>query len=142
MQLGPPTPSIWNDLAIAGIGIFGAGLFASCSVAVRRANAYLDGTTLYYTSGWRGYRHVDLARVTDAHVVEDKRDEGYDLRLSGNGNLKKFPIAHPAPGFIPDLSREIIATALASNPNKAATAKAVATLRTGWLESSDDSSHG
>ncbi len=135
MQTTPPRPDIWRNLGVGAFGVAGTGVFGWCALAIRRANAYLEGTTLYYTSGfWFGYRYADLARVTEARVSEDKRDEGFDLRLLGNGNLKKFPLSHASTGVLPELSREILATALAANPNKAVTTEVIATLRSSLSE--------
>jgi hypothetical protein len=141
MQIAPPKPSLWNNLLVIVLGLGGSGLFGWCAVAVRRASSYVEGTTLFYRSGfWIGYRRADLARVTQARISQDKRDEGFDLRLSGNGNLKKFPLSHAGTGVLPELSREILATALGANPDKAVTAEAIATLRSSVSESANESS--
>lgn len=98
MQLSPPQPALWQNLSVVALGLVGSGLFGWCSLAVRRADAYLEGTTLYVRSSfWFGYRSADLARVSRVRISEDKRDGGYDILLSGDGNLKRFPLAHPAP---------------------------------------------
>lgn len=140
MQLVPPRAPLLNDLVIGAIGLAGSGLFGSCALAIRRSNAYLDGTTLHYNSGWFGYRAADLARVTEARIKEDKRDDGYDLVLKGDGNLKKFPLAHPATGRFPTASAEILVAALEANPNNASVADAIFAMRTGLAELEEESS--
>ncbi len=135
MQTTPPRPDIWSNLGVGAFGVAGAGLFGWCALNVRRATAYLDGTTLRYHGGF-GFsdRYADLARVTEARIGEDTRYGGYDLLLTGSGNLKKFPLSHPSTGVLPEPSREILATALAANPNKAVTAEAIAALRSSFSE--------
>ena len=140
MQLVPPRAPLVNDIVIGAIGLAGSGLFGSCAVAVRRSNAYLEGTTLHYSNGWFGYRTADLARVTEARIKEDKRDDGFDLVLKGNGTLKKFPLAHPATGQFPTLSAEKLITALEANPNEAAVAEAISNMRSGLAELRKESS--
>ena len=134
MQLAPPKPSIGTNLVVILLGLGGAGLFGWCSIAIRRSGAYLEGTTLYYRDGWFGYRHADLARVTSARISDENRYGGFDLRLSGNGDLKKLPLVYPASGALPELSRERLATALAANPDKAVVAGAIATLKSSESE--------
>lgn len=134
MQLEPPKPSIWRNLGVIVLGLGGAGFFGWGALAVRREGAYLEGTTLYYRSGFSfGDRSVDLAKVTTARIAENKRDDGFDLLLSGNGSLKKFPLAYASTDVLPEPSREILATALAANPNNAAVAAAIATLRSSFF---------
>lgn len=133
MQLSPPKPSIGRNLVVILLGLGGAGLFGSCSVAIRRSGAYLEGTELYYRDGWFGYRSEDLAKVTSARISEENRYGGFDLRLLGNGNLRKFPLAYPATGVLPEMSRERLAAALAANPDKAVVAEAIATLKSSRL---------
>ena len=140
MQLVPPRAPLLNNLVIAAIGLAGSGFFGSCALAIRRSNAYLDGTTLHYSNGWFGYRAADLARVTEARIKQDKKDEGYDLVLQGNGNLKKFPLAHPATGPFPTASAEILVAALEANPNKAAVTDAIFAMRSGLAELEEESS--
>ena len=139
MQLVPPRAPLLNDLVIGAIGLAGSGFFGSCALAIRRSNAYLEGTTLHYCSGWFGYRAANLARVTEARIKEDKRDDGHDLVLKGDGNLKKFPLAHPATGRFPTTSAEILVAALEANPNKAAVADAIFAMRRGLAELEEES---
>lgn len=140
MQLVPPRAPLLNDLVIGAIGLAGSGFFGSCALAIRRSNAYLCGTTLHYSSGWFGYRAADLASVTEARVKDDKRDEGYDLVLKGNGNLKKFPLGHPATGRFPTASAEILVAALEANPNQAAVVDAIVAMRNSLAELEQESS--
>ena len=126
---------IWSNFGVCAFGVAGAGLFGWCAFNVRRATSYLEGTTLRYHGGF-GFsdRYADLARVTEARIGEDTRDGGYNLLLTGSGNLKKFPLSHPSTGVLPELSREILATALAANPTAAVTAEAIAALRSSFSE--------
>jgi len=140
MQLVPPRAPLLNDIVIGAIGLAGSGLFGSCALAVGRSNAYLEGTRLHYSDGWFGYRTADLARVTEARIKEDKRDDGFDLVLKGNGNLKKFPLAHPATGQFPTSSAEKLITALEANPSEAAVAEAISDMRSGLAELRKESS--
>jgi hypothetical protein len=135
MQTTPPRPDIWSNLGVGAVGVAGAGLFGWCALNVRRPTAYLEGTTLRYHGGFGfSVRYADLARVTEARIGEDTRYGGYDLLLTGSGNLKKIPLSHPSTGVLPELSREILATALAANPNKTITAEAIEALRSSFSE--------
>lgn len=139
MQLSPPKPDLWHNLFVVALGLVGSGLFGWGSLAIRRADAYLDGTTLYVRSGfWFGYRSADLGRVTRVRISEDKRDGGYDILLSGHGNLNRFPLAHPATGVFPVQSAERLANALEANPNKAVVGEAINALRGAILEATDE----
>src|SRR5260370_28888757 len=51
MQTTPPRPDIWSSLGVGAFGVAGAGLFGWGALNVRRATAYLDGTTLRYHGG-------------------------------------------------------------------------------------------
>src|SRR5260370_38414065 len=79
MQTTPPRPDIWSSLGVGAFGVAGAGLFGWCALNVRRATAYLDGTTLRYHGGL-GFSdpHSDLAGGTEAPIGEDPTYGGKD----------------------------------------------------------------